>query len=65
MATAARMARDGYRVFVQNQELLCRRDLVCKAISNRLKIDPLAEADNAASAPPAKRGWPLGFADDY
>jgi hypothetical protein len=33
-------------------------------ISNRMKNDPLPEADNAASAPPSKRGWPLGFADD-
>jgi hypothetical protein len=33
-------------------------------ISNRMKIGPLPEAEHAASAPPAKRGWPLGFADD-
>jgi hypothetical protein len=33
-------------------------------ISNRMKNDPLPEAEHAASAPPAKRGWPLGFADD-
>jgi hypothetical protein len=34
------------------------------AISNRMKIDPFAEADHAASAPSAAPGsWPLGFAD--
>jgi hypothetical protein len=35
-----------------------------EVVSNRMKSDPLPEADHAASAPPAKRGWPLGFADD-
>jgi hypothetical protein len=35
-----------------------------EVVSNRDRKTTPEIADNAASAPTAKRGWPLGFADD-